>query len=215
MNKNEIKQEVYETAVDIFKSNLVTGTWGNVSARYGEHYVITPSGMDYNTLTAEDMIIVDAAGQIVEGKYKPSIETPMHISIYQVRPDIKAIVHVHSPYATAFAVANKPIPVILEETAQVIGHPVQVADYAICGSEELAGVVTGCIKGNERAVLLANHGLVALGASTEEALKICFIAEKTAMIALYASQLGAVNSLNAEDTAILNDKFKSYGQQKE
>lgn len=214
MNKSEIKQQVYATALAIYKSNLVTGTWGNVSARCGEHYVITPSGMDYNTLTAEDMIIVDEIGNIIEGNYKPSIETPMHISIYKTRPDIKAIVHVHSPYATAFAVANKPIPVILEETAQVIGHPVKVAGYAICGSEKLADEVTACITGNEKAVLLANHGLVALGASTAEALKICFIAEKTAMIALYANQLGAVNSLNAEDTAILNEKFKSYGQQK-
>ncbi len=215
MNKVDIKKQVYETAVEIYTSKLVTGTWGNVSHRLEEdHLIITPSGMDYNTLTPEDMLVVDDTGQVIEGKYKPSVETPMHIAIYKARPEVKAIVHVHSPYATAFAVANQPIPVILEETAQVIGHPVKVADYALCGSEELADAVTKCITGQEKAVLLANHGLVALGASTKEALKICFIAEKTAMIALYARQLGSINVLSAEETAILNEKFKSYGQQK-
>lgn len=215
MSFYNLKKQVYETAMEIYTSKLVTGTWGNVSARSeNSQLIITPSGMDYNTLNPEDMLVVNMAGQVVEGEFKPSIETPMHIEIYKHRPDIKAIVHVHSPYATAFAVAHKPIPVILEETAQVIGHPIQVADYAICGSNELAREVTKCINDNEKAVLLANHGLVAFGKDTEEALKICFIAEKTAMIALHAAQLGGVHSLSKEDTAILNEKFKTYGQGK-
>lgn len=215
MSFYDLKKQVYDTALEIYSSKLVTGTWGNVSARTEDnHLIITPSGMDYKTLTPADMIVVDMMGQVVEGKFKPSIETPMHIAIYQQRPDVKAVVHVHSPYATAFAVAHKPIPVILEETAQVIGHPVKVADYAICGSDELAQKVTRCITDNERAVLLANHGLVALGRDLKEALKICFIAEKTAMIAIYATQLGGVKSLSEEETRILNQKFASYGQQK-
>lgn len=215
MSFYNLKKQVYETALEIYTSKLVTGTWGNVSARIDEsQLIITPSGMDYNSLEPEDMLVVNMAGQVVEGQYKPSIETPMHIEIYKHRPDINAIVHVHSPYATAFAVAHKPIPVILEETAQVIGHPIKVADYAICGSYELAREVTKCINNNEKAVLLANHGLVALGKDTKEALKICFIAEKTAMIAIYATQLGGVHSLSKDDTLLLNEKFQSYGQHK-
>ncbi|NLB89083.1 MAG: class II aldolase/adducin family protein [Syntrophomonadaceae bacterium] len=215
MSFYDLKKQVYETAQEIYSSKLVTGTWGNVSARTeNNHLIITPSGMDYNILNPEDMLVVDMNGQVVEGEFKPSIETPMHIAIYKQRPDVKAIVHVHSPYATAFAVAHKPIPVILEETAQVIGHPIKVADYAICGSHELAQEVTKCITDNEKAVLLANHGLVALANDLKDALKICFIAEKTAMIAIYATQLGGVNSLSEEDTMLLNKKFASYGQQK-
>ncbi|HZK43269.1 MAG TPA: class II aldolase/adducin family protein [Syntrophomonadaceae bacterium] len=215
MNYYEYKRKVYETAIEIYSSNLVTGTWGNVSHRINSDlFIITPSGMDYNSLESEDMLVVDKDGQVIEGKYKPSIETPMHISIYQARPDVNAIVHVHSPYATAFAVANKAIPVILEETAQVIGHPVEVAAYAICGSEELADEVTQCVSNKEKAVLLANHGLVALEENMEAALKVCFIAEKTAMIAMYASQIGQINVLSKEDILILNEDFKSYGQSK-
>lgn len=215
MSYYDLKKQVYETALEIYSSKLVTGTWGNVSARSDSHHlIITPSGMDYNVLTPEDMIVVDMEGQVVEGEYKPSIETPMHIAIYKQRPDVKAIVHVHSPYATAFAVAHKPIPVILEETAQVIGHPVKVANYAMCGTDELAREVTKCITENEKAVLLANHGLVALGKDLKEALKVCFIAEKTAMITIYAAQLGGVKSLSEEETKILNEKFAYYGQQK-
>ncbi len=215
MNYEDIKREVYETAKKIYDSNLVTGTWGNVSCRINQELcVITPSGMDYNSLTPADMVILDKNGQIVAGKYRPSIESSMHIKIYQNRLDVNGIVHVHSPYATAFAVANQSIPVILEETAQVIGHPIPVAKYAICGSEALAQEVIQCLNNRENAVLLANHGLVGLGTNLENALRVCFIAEKTAMIAIHASKLGQLNSLSEEDTEQLHEGFKYYGQSK-
>lgn len=215
MNYKEVKQEVYETAIKIYNSNLVTGTWGNVSSRIdGDLLVITPSGMAYNSLTPEDMIVVDKKGRVIEGLYQPSIETPMHIAIYEARSDVNAIVHVHSPYATSFAVANQAIPVILEETAQVIGHPIKVAKYAICGSDELASEVTNCLTSEEKAILLANHGLVAVGDNLNNTLKVCFIVEKTAMIAINAAKLGRINTLSEEDTLLLQEKFKSYGQSK-
>ena len=214
MSFYDLKKQVYDTALEIYSSKLVTGTWGNVSARTEDnHLIITPSGMDYKTLTPADMIVVDMMGQVVEGKFKPSIETPMHIAIYQQRPDVKAVVHVHSPYATAFAVAHKPIPVILEETAQVIGHPVKVADYAICGSDELAQKVTRCITDNERAVL-GNHGLVALGRDLKEALKICFYSRENSHDCNICNSTGRSKELIWKKTRILNQKFASYGQQK-
>lgn len=210
------RQLVLNCAREIYHSGMVTGTWGNVSvrAKNKELMVITPSGMDYNVLEPEDMVLVDFSGKVIEGQYRPSVETSMHLGIYQRRADIHAIVHAHSPYAVAFSVARKNIPVILEETAQVVGHEVKVAAYAHCGTQQLADNVAKALTGNKKAVLLANHGLVALGQDITEALKVAHIVEKTAMISIYARTLGPVHSLSAEDVAYLNHSFKSYGQEK-
>jgi L-fuculose-phosphate aldolase len=116
-------------------------------------------------------------------------------------------------FATVFAVAQQNIPVLIEETAQVIGHEIEVAPYAMCGSEELAQNTTERL-GQGRAVLLANHGLIGVGRNTAEALKVCYIAEKTAMIALYARQLGSAIPLPEDDIALLHQSFKNYGQKK-
>ncbi|MGI5920130.1 MAG: class II aldolase/adducin family protein [Syntrophomonadaceae bacterium] len=209
------RKDVMNTAQQIFFSKLVSGTWGNVSVRIpGEELMaITPSGMAYDTLTVEDMVLVDMNGVVQEGNWKPSIETAMHTQIYRNRPDVNAIVHVHSLYATIFAVAGKNIPVVTEETAQVIGHEIEVAAYAICGSHELA-VNTIAALGLGRAVLLANHGLIGVGNNTQDAVKVCMVAEKSAQIALGAHQLGQVNSLSPADISVLNNNYKTYGQSK-
>lgn len=210
------REAVLNCAREIYKSGMVTGTWGNVSTRVEnqELMVITPSGMDYNLLEPQDMVLLDFTSEVVEGQYRPSVETPIHLGIYQQRPDVNAVVHVHSPYAVAFAVARQNIPVILEETAQVVGHEIEVAAYAHCGTQSLADNVIQALGTDKKTVLLANHGLVALGRNIAEALKVCYIVEKTAMIALQASTLGSVNALSDEDIAILNQAFKSYGQEK-
>lgn len=215
MKYDNLRNEVFQAVREIYDSQMVIGTWGNVSARADDELmVITPSGMDYHTMTIEDMVVVDFNNNVAEGKYKPSVETPMHAGIYRQRSDIKALVHVHSPWATVFAVSGSPIPVILEETAQVIGHEIPVAPYAHCGSDELAEAVIATMGRDKKAVLLANHGLIAGGKDTREAIKACYIAEKTAMIAIHASMLGRVNQLSDRDVRILNQSFKSYGQVK-
>ncbi len=212
----EERQAVLDCAREIYTSGMVTGTWGNVSVRVTgkKLMVITPSGMDYETLEPEDMVLIDFSGQVVEGKYQPSIETSLHRGIYQQRSDIDAVIHVHSPYAVAFAVARKNIPVILEETAQVVGHEVEVASYAHCGSQQLADIAAQALGEDKKALLLANHGLIALGKDIPEALKVSYIVEKTAMISIYASVLGTPHSLSPEDVSFLNQSFKSYGQKK-
>jgi len=210
------KESVLNCAREIYSSGMVTGTWGNVSVKVEnqELMVITPSGMDYNSLEPQDMVLLDFDGKVVEGVYRPSVETPIHMGIYQRRPGVNAVVHVHSPYAVAFSVARRSIPVILEETAQIVGHEIEIAAYAHCGTQSLADNVISALGKDKKAVLLANHGLVALGKDMAEALKVCYIVEKTAMIAIYASTLGSINPLSSEDVAILNQNFKSYGQQK-
>ena len=210
------RQEVLQAAKEIYESQLVTGTWGNVSVAVPDQslLLITPSGMDYNSLSIEDIALVDWEQKLVEGRFKPSVETPLHLEIYKKRPDIKAIVHVHSLYATAFAVARQNIPVILEETAQVIGHEIRVTSYAPCGSKQLAETAMKALGKDRKAVLLANHGLVGMGENIAEALKVCYIAEKTAHIAICARPLGPLHSLRAEDIAHLQQSFKQYGQKK-
>lgn len=211
----EVRREVCMTAREIYEAKMVPGTWGNVSAWIDDVMVITPSGMDYGTLSPEDMVVVNSEGEVVEGFFAPSVETVLHLAIYKNRPDIRGIVHVHSPYATAFAVARRPIPVILEETAQAIGHEIPVAPYAHCGTEELAENVVKTLGQDKKAVLLANHGLIAGDVSPSAALRACYIAERTAMIAILAQQIGSINILPPEDVKCLNEKFKSYGQKKE
>lgn len=209
------RKEVLDIAQQIFKDNLVLGTWGNVSLRIkGEPLLlITPSGMDYLTMTMEDIVLLDLDAGPVEGERTPSTETPLHTEIYRKRPDVGAVVHVHSTYASAFAAAAKSIPVILEETAQIVGHAIQTAPYAACGSDELASRAVQYL-GDGRAVLLANHGLVGVGEDLSSALKVCKIAEKTAMVYILANSLGQVNELSEQDIALLKEKFSHYGQAK-
>jgi ribulose-5-phosphate 4-epimerase/fuculose-1-phosphate aldolase len=144
----EERRQVLAAAREISQSGMVMGTWGNVSMRCPEPelMLITPSGVDYQLMSMEDMVLLDSSYRIREGSYKPSIETPLHMEIYRNREGVKAIVHVHSIYASSFAVARKSIPVILEETAQVVGHEVPVAEYALCGTQALATAVLEFIK---------------------------------------------------------------------
>lgn len=213
----ELRRLVLKTAQEILAARMVIGTWGNVSLRVpGEDLlIITPSGMEYDKLQPEDMVLVDFSRQVREGSLRPSIETPMHAAIYQNRPDVNAVVHVHSPYATAFAVAGKSIPVILEETAQTVGHNIEVIPYARCGSRLLASRVVETLGPSGRAVLLAMHGMVGVGSDIKDALKVCYITEKTAMVALLARQLGPLPSLDPKDIDFFRQGFEGYLQEPE
>jgi len=216
MKYRQQREDILRAAQTMARAQMVVGTWGNVSARVpGQPYLlITPSGMKYETMSVEDMVMVDWSGTVIEGKWKPSVETPTHASIYEHRPDVQAIVHVHSPHLTAFAVARIPVPVILEETAQVIGHEIQTAPYAICGTGKLANSVVQTL-GAGAAVLLANHGMVGVGKNMDDAMRVCMIAEETARITLLAKSLGQVHSLSPDEVEKLHRGFARYGQKKE
>ena len=216
MNYRRERKQVLEVDREIAAKHLVVGTWGNVSFRIRDEslILITPSGMDYQAMSIEDLVLVNFGGEVIKSSWKPSVETPLHLAIYQERPDVGGIVHVHSPNASAFAVARQAIPVILEETAQIIGHPIETAPYARCGSAELGASALQTLS-QGKAVLLANHGLVGVGIDCHQALKVCFIAERTAMIALSAHKLGQVYDLSPADIQVLQEQFASYGQVKE
>lgn len=216
MGHQNIRKKIIDTAQKMLEEGLVQGTWGNVSCRIPDEpfMIITPSGMDYLRLEPEDLVVVDWEGNLVEGRWKPSTEAHLHGEIYKNRSDIGAIVHSHSPHATAFAVSRRPIPVITEELAQVAGGPINVADYSPCGTQQLAEtavkVMDKCC-----AVLLANHGIVGTGKDLAEALRNCLIVERTARIAILAETLGGYTELDPEQVEYLRQGFiHEYGQRK-
>ena len=210
----DIKETVLWAVNRLYHDRLVVGTWGNVSAREGNRCWITPSGMAYESLTVSDLVCLDLMSGETRGRWKPSSEWRLHAALYRHRSDFQAVVHTHSTYATAFAVARKSIPAAVEDLAQAVGGSVEVAEYALPGTEELAANALQAL-GKKNAVLLANHGLVAAAETMEEALKISLLVEKTARIVLLAHSLGSVTLLSREDIEKMRHFYLwSYGPEK-
>lgn len=196
----QLKKDILITGQNLLEKNLVAGTWGNVSSRTpcGQMIAITPSGRNYREMQTDDIMIVDYQERVVEGVLKPSSELPLHTAIYQARSDVKAIVHTHSIFASACAVAQKAIPPIIEDLVQLAGGEIEVASYALPGTKELAANAVLAL-GNKNAVLLANHGVIGCGQSLNEALTACELVEKAAQIFIYANQLGGAVVLSKAD----------------
>lgn len=196
----EERRQVVEISRKMVEKGLVVGTAGNVSLRLKDPsglIAITPSGRYYDLLNEEDIVVVDFEGGVVDGRLAPSIETMLHIGIYKARPKINAIIHTHSVFASILAVAGSEIPPILDEQIISIGGEIKVAPYALPGSKELASNVVATL-GNRNAVLLANHGVVAVGRELREAFTIAEMVEKTAKIYFGALLLGKVNLIPSE-----------------
>ncbi|HWQ89412.1 MAG TPA: class II aldolase/adducin family protein [Desulfitobacteriaceae bacterium] len=209
-----LKREIINIGQNLAASGLVVGTLGNISAwdagRSG--FWITPSGIDYSSLKTKDLVLINSQGQIMKGFRKPSTEFLMHLHTYSRRPDIAAIIHTHSVYASAHAVARLAIPGIVEDMVQIIGGAVEVAPYHLTGTQELAEAVALALAA-KNAVLLANHGVVGVGQGLAEALKVCQITEKTAQIHAFSRMLGTPVSLSSEDMEQMRKGYlENYGQ---
>lgn len=206
--------KVIEKGNEMLALNLTIGTWGNISCRIpGHDYIaITPSGMSYDILSSEDIVIVDFQGNIIKSKRKPSIELPLHLAIYKARQDLQAIVHTHSAYATAMAAARKEIPGAVEDLVQIVGGNVRVNEYALPGTEQLGLNTVKAMEGRN-AVLLANHGMLGAGRDLDEAFKVCQIVEKSAKIIILAQLIGGVVKLSPDDIeGMRNFYLQEYGQ---
>lgn len=190
-NEEVVRASVIETVHRMRRDGLVVGTAGNVSAREpgAALFWVTPSGVDYEKLAAEHLVCVDLGGRLVAGTLKPSSDTGNHAAIYRARDDVAAIVHTHSPYATVFAVLRRQIPALLVETAGYLGGPVPVMDYLPPANPELGERAAHGL-GPHRAVLLPNHGVIAVGESAESAFTAALLVEHSARIAYLASLLG-------------------------
>ena len=187
MTPEALRRALVETARRAYAEKLFSGTSGNLSVHDGETMLITPTSVRYEKLTPEDVVQMDLAGNILSGT--PSSEWRMHAEIYKNRPDVRAIVHTHSPYATAFAAAHRPIPACLIEMRYFLGGEVPCAPYAPPGTREL-GVVCAEALGDLGGCLMANHGALAVGKDLSEALLRAEYIEDSARIALLSMQLG-------------------------
>jgi len=213
----ETRKKVVEKGIEMLSTNLTVGTWGNISCRVpGEEYIaITPTGMSYDTLVPEDIVVLDLRGNIINGTRKPSIELPLHLAIYNAREDVQAIVHTHSAYATAMAVARREIPGAVEDLVQIVGGNVRVNEYALPGTEQL-GINTVKAMEGRSAVLLANHGMLGAGRDLEEAFRVCQVVEKSAQVTLLAQLMGGGVEIPQDDiVGMRNFYLQGYGQDKE
>jgi L-ribulose-5-phosphate 4-epimerase len=207
----EERQLVLSTGLKLVEKGLVAGTAGNVSLRLKQDgspdlIVITPTSRYYDTLTVDDIPVVDFNGVMIDGHLKPSSEMRLHSAIYQARQDVGAIIHTHSTYASAASVAGLEIPVVLEEEAIFLGGAVRTAKYARTGTSELAGNAVEALE-DRNAVILANHGVVGVGGTIRQALDVCEMVEKAAQVYFLVLTTGRVNPLPAETVKVLKTAF--------
>ncbi len=193
-------------------SNLTTGTGGNLSIanRKENLAAISPSGIDYFQIRPENVAVVNMAGEIQDGNSKPSSELGFHLELYNTRTDVQAVVHTHSVYASTIACLHWELPAV-HYLVGFSGNKVPLAPYATYGTKKLArNVVEGI--GSYNAVLLANHGLVTVGANMDAAFATAEEIELVARIYYQAKNVGQPVVLPDEEMEIVIEKFKKYGQ---
>jgi L-ribulose-5-phosphate 4-epimerase len=209
-----IRQELVKLHLELPKNNLVTWTSGNVSIRDREsgYVTIKPSGVTYEDLRAEHMVILDLDGKLIEGNLKPSSDTASHLYIYRHRPDVFGVVHTHSTYATAFAAVGKPIPVYLTAQADEFGGPIPCGPFALIGGEQIGQVVVEHI-GSSAGILLKNHGVFTVGPSGKAAVKAAVMVEDVARTVWLAKQLGEPDEIPSNMVEKLHYRYThEYGQ---
>ena len=210
----EVREQLVELHALLPRYELVVWTGGNVSARDPETglVAIKPSGVGYEDLTAETMVVLDLDGNIVEGQYKPSSDTYSHLYIYRNRPDVNGVVHTHSRYATAFAAVGRSIPVYLTAQADEFGGEIPCAGFSLIGDDSIGRLVVESI-GTSPAVLLKNHGVFTVGPSARSAVKAAVMTEDVAATVFMALQLGTPDEIPADAVAKLHDRYMNvYGQ---
>lgn len=188
----ELRQQVFRYARQMAGDGLAHGSQGNISAidRASGLVAITPSAADYATMDPGDIVVVDIEGAIVEGRWRPTIEVPLHTLFYRRRPDVGAVVHCHAPYTSGFAAAMRPIPLVLAEAAACIGRSVPVAPLMLSGTPAFAERMLDLIR-DGLALVLGQHGLVTCGADLRRAYATTVAVEDTARACIFARQLGA------------------------
>ncbi|HOJ92478.1 MAG TPA: L-ribulose-5-phosphate 4-epimerase [Dictyoglomaceae bacterium] len=224
----KLREEVYKMNMELPKNDLVVMTSGNVSGKDPEtdYVVIKPSGIKYEELSPEKMVIVDLDGNIVEGDLKPSVDTISHLVVYKGRKDIGGIVHTHSPYATSFAILGRPIPVYLTSHADYFGEEIPIARYASpMPLDDVGKALLEVINKEKRpewvkkhspftpVVLLKNHGVFTFGKTPTEALKYAVMVEEIAKTCHLALIKGSPEGLPSSEIKKWYERFHEvYGQ---
>jgi L-fuculose-phosphate aldolase len=205
------RQAVIDTALAMSRRGLSPGRSGNVSCRWNDGMLITPSGLAYDAIAPQDIVFVDADGAWPPAGRKPSSEWRFHLSAYRARPDMHAVVHTHSMHAVVLACARRPIPAFHYMVAIAGGTDIPCVPYATFGTEELAAhVASGLAQRN--ACLMANHGQIALGGTLAAALELAAEVETLAEQYYKVLTLGQAHVLSDAEMANVLERFKSYGQ---
>ena len=212
----ELRQELVALHAELVRYNLVAWTAGNVSARVpGEDlFAIKPSGVSYDDLTAESMVICDLDGKLVEGDLAPSSDTAAHAYVYRAMPEVGGVVHTHSTYATAWAARAEPIPCVLTAMADEFGGEIPVGPFALIGNDDIGKGIVATLSGHRSpAVLMRNHGVFTIGKDARAAVKAAVMCEDVARTVHVARTGGPLVPIAPSDIDALYDRYQNvYGQ---
>jgi L-ribulose-5-phosphate 4-epimerase len=214
-----LRKTVADLHAELPRNHLVAWTSGNVSGRDPAtgHVVIKPSGLLFEELGPENMVVVDADGHVLEGDYKPSSDTATHCYIYRELSQVGGIVHTHSAYATAWAALGKDIPCVLTAMGDEFGGVIPCGRFALIGGEEIGREVVRVLREGPNphspAVIMQNHGVFTIGPTPAAAVKAAVMCEDVARTVFLACQLGEPIPITKEDIARLHQRYTTvYGQ---
>lgn len=214
-----VMQQVSDLHQELVKNHLVVWTGGNVSQRVRfadgspDLFVIKPSGVSYDQLTAEHMVVCDLDGNVVSGKHKPSSDTAAHAYVYRNMPEVGGVVHTHSNYATAWAAVGQPIPCVLTAIADEFGAEIPVGPFAKIGDDSIGRGIVSTLQGHRSpAVLMQSHGVFTIGPDAKSAVKAAVMCEDAAKTVFLARQLGTPLPISQADIDSLHSRYQNvYG----
>jgi len=211
-----VRREVAELHAELPRNGLVAWTAGNISARVrgADLFVIKPSGVFYDELTPDNMVVCDLDGNLVEGDHSPSSDTAAHAYVYRHLAEVNGVVHTHSPYATAWAARGEPIPCVLTMMGDEFGGPIPIGPFALIGDDSIGRGIVETLRGsNSPAVLMQNHGPFTIGKDARAAVKAAVMCEEVARTVHISRQLGEPLPIDQGQIESLYDRYQNvYGR---
>ncbi len=207
------KQEIINVGMTLDRYRLISLSGGNVSMRIGQRIIVTPSGMSYETLVPQDVVVLDLAGKVIEGERRPSVDTVALLYIFNHMPEVNAIIHTHQPYATAIGLVMDELPAFCTTLVNATLGAVKVAPYSSAASLDM-GIRTVEHIGNKRAVILRNHGVITVGPTLKDALYAAVYLEDACRSYCAARAIGSPRGLTEAQVEEAVETFKHYGQGK-
>jgi len=212
----ELRETVSRLHDELVRYGLVAWTAGNVSGRVNgtDMFVIKPSGVSYDELTPDSIVVCDREGTLVDGDLSPSSDTAAHAYVYRSMPEVGGVVHTHSTYASAWAARGEPIPCVLTAMADEFGGPIPVGPFVLIGGDDIGKGIVSTLSGHRSpAVLMQNHGVFTIGKDARAAVKAAVMCEDVARTVHIARQGGPLVPIAAEDIDRLYDRYQNvYGQ---
>lgn len=215
---DEPREKVCRLNLDLQNHGLVVWTAGNVSERLhdGKSFIIKPSGVKYSDLTGAMMVVCDLNGNVIDGELSPSSDTAAHAYVYREMPEVGAVVHTHSNYASAWAAIQSSIPCALTAMADEFGGPIPLGPFALIGNDAIGKGIVETLRGHRsRAVIMKNHGVFTIGTNGEAAVKAAVMCEDVAKTTWIAKTMGNIQEIDQVDIDQLFSRYQNiYGQNK-